>query len=311
MGYVKTAVLMAAMTALFMGVGYLIGGSGGAIIALVVAAAMNIFTWWNSDRMVLRMHDAQPVMPGDRLGLHAMVSELARGAGMPEPKVYLIDTAQPNAFATGRNPQNAAVAVTAGLVRTLNREELAGVVAHELAHIRNHDTAIMTVTATFAGAISMLANFALFFGGSRERLGLVGTLLMMFLAPMAAALVQMAISRTREYAADKAGAEICGEPMWLASALEKIALGAARIDNDAAERNPATAHMFIINPLHAHTRDKLFATHPATENRIAALRELAAQGGRAGGPVSRSATQPISRSSIPKTGGRRPKGPWS
>ncbi|SIS95177.1 heat shock protein HtpX [Roseivivax lentus] len=306
-GYLKTAVLMAAMTALFMSVGYLIGGTGGAMIALVVAAAMNIFTWWNSDRMVLRMHDAQAVMPGDRLGLHAMVSGLARKAGLPEPKVYLIDTAQPNAFATGRNPANAAVAVTSGLVRTLTREELAGVVAHELAHIRNHDTAIMTVTATFAGAISMLANFALFFGGSRERLGLIGTLLMMVLAPMAAALVQMAISRTREYAADKAGADICGEPLWLASALEKISVGAARIDNDAAERNPATAHMFIINPLHAHSRDKLFATHPATENRIAALRDLAAQSRSAG----RASMASLSPSRIPKTGNRRPSGPWS
>jgi len=277
MGYFKTALLMAAMTALFMVVGWLLGGTGGAGIALVVAAAMNAYTWWTSDRMVLRMHNAQPVARGDRMGLHAMTAELARRAGLPEPSVYLIDTAQPNAFATGRNPANAAVAVTSGLVRSVSREELAGVIAHELAHIRNHDTAIMTVTATFAGAISMLANFALFFGGSRERLGLVGTLLLMVLAPLSAALVQMAISRTREYAADKAGAEICGHPLWLASALEKIAGGAARIDNDAAERNPATAHMFIINPLHAHKRDSLFATHPATENRVAALRAMAGQ----------------------------------
>ena len=284
MGYVKTAMLMAAMTALFMGVGYLIGGSGGALIALVVAAAMNAFTWWNSDRMVLRMHNAQPVAPGDR-----------------------IDTPQPNAFATGRNPANAAVAVTSGLIRSLTREELAGVIAHELAHIRNHDTAIMTVTATFAGAISMLANFAIFFGGSRERLGLIGTLLMMFLAPMAAALVQMAISRTREYAADKAGAEICGQPLWLASALEKIAMGAARIDNHAAERNPATAHMFIINPLHAHKYDSLFATHPATENRIAALRAMSAPSGRSSGTV----VPPVSRSRVPKVRNGKNSGPWT
>ncbi|WP_424926847.1 zinc metalloprotease HtpX [Amaricoccus tamworthensis] len=306
MGYVKTAMLMAAMTALFMGVGYLIGGSGGAVIALVVAAAMNVFTWWNSDRMVLRMHNARRVPPGDRLGLHALTAELARNAGLPEPKVYLIETPQPNAFATGRNPANAAVAVTAGLMQSLTREELAGVIAHELAHIRNHDTAIMTVTATFAGAISMLANFALFFGGSRERMGLVGTLLMMFLAPMAAGLVQMAISRTREYAADKAGAEICGHPLWLASALEKIASGAARIDNHAAERNPATAHMFIINPLHAHKHDSLFATHPATENRVAELRAMAARGGQSAG-VSNPR---MSASSIPKTGKQGRSGPW-
>ena len=307
MGYVKTAMLMAAMTALFMGAGYLIGGSSGALIALVVAAAMNAFTWWNSDCMVLRMHNAQPVAPGDRSGLHALTVELAWNAGLPEPKVYLIDTPQPNAFATGRNPANAAVAVTSGLMRSLTREELAGVIAHELAHIRNHDTAIMTVTATFAGAISMLANFALFFGGSRERLGLIGTLLLMFLAPMAAALVQMAISRTREYAADKAGAEICGQPLWLASALEKIAIGAARIDNHAAERNPATAHMFIINPLHAHKHDSLFATHPATENRVAALRAMAAPSRGSTGTVVR----PASRSRVAKMRSGRNFGPWT
>ena len=307
MGYVKTAMLMAAMTALFTGVGFLIGGSGGALIALVVAAGMNAFTWWNSDRMVLRMHNAQPVAPGDRMGLHAMTMDLARNAGLPAPAVYLIDTPQPNAFATGRNPANAAVAVTTGLMRSLSREELAGVIAHELAHIRNHDTAIMTVTATFAGAISMLANFALFFGGSRERMGLAGTLLMMILAPMAAALVQMAISRTREYAADKAGAEICGQPLWLASALEKIAMGAARIDNHAAERNPGTAHMFIINPLHAHRHDSLFATHPATENRVAALRAMA----KPDRPVSDAAMTSLSASRVPTTGNRRRSGPWA
>ncbi|MFP7572438.1 zinc metalloprotease HtpX [Marivita sp. S2033] len=307
MGYVKTAMLMAAMTALFMGVGYLLGGSGGAVIALVVAAGLNAFTWWTSDRMVLRMHNAQPVIRGDRMGLHALTAELARNAGLPEPKVYLIDTPQPNAFATGRNPDNAAVAVTAGLMQSLTREELAGVIAHELAHIRNHDTAIMTVTATFAGAISMLANFALFFGGSRERMGLIGTLLMMVLAPLAAGLVQMAISRTREYAADKAGAEICGHPLWLASALEKIAMGAARIDNHAAERNPATAHMFIINPLHAHKHDSLFATHPTTENRVAALRAMAGHARR----EPRATVRRTSKSRIPDTrnGGAAGPGP--
>ncbi|MBS1302245.1 zinc metalloprotease HtpX [Loktanella sp. SALINAS62] len=307
MSYFKTAMLMAAMTALFMGLGYLLGGVGGAVIALIIAAAMNVYTWWNSDKMVLRMHNAQPLEPGDRMGIYAMTADLARNAGLPEPKVYLIDTPQPNAFATGRNPSNAAVAVTTGLIRSLSREELAGVIAHELAHIRNHDTAIMTVTATFAGAISMLANFALFFGGSRERLGLFGTILMMIAAPFAAALVQMAISRTREYAADKAGAEICGHPLWLASALEKIASGASRIDNAAAERNPATAHMFIINPLHAHKHDSLFATHPATENRIAALRDMVGQVDQ-----SRPApSKPLSKTSIPKAGKRSRPGPWS
>lgn len=298
MGYTKTALLMAAMTALFMGLGYLLAGTGGMVLALVVAAGMNVFTWWNSDKMVLRMHNAQPVPGGDRLGLSQMVHDLARNAGMPTPAVYLLDTPQPNAFATGRNPDNAAVAVTSGLIRTLSREELAGVVAHELAHIKNHDTAIMTVTATFAGAITMLANFALFFGGRRDNgIGLVGTIALMVLAPLAAGLVQMAISRTREYAADRLGAEICGQPLALASALERIQQGAARIDNDAAERNPATAHMFIINPLHAHTRDKLFSTHPSMANRIAALRKLA---GEANAP----------RTPKPERARRSGSGPW-
>ncbi|SEP24093.1 heat shock protein HtpX [Salinihabitans flavidus] len=278
MNCVKTALLMAAMTALFLAIGYLLAGTAGIVIAFAVALTMNAVSWWNSDRLVLRMHNARPVAEGDRGGLSEMVRDLAQGAGMPMPAVYIIDTPQPNAFAIGRNPQNAAVAVTTGLMRSLSREELAGVVAHELAHIRNHDTAIMTVTATVAGAISMLANFALFFGGRREGgLGIVGMIAMMILAPLAAALVQMAISRTREYAADRAGAEICGNPLWLASALEKIQRGAARIDNHAAERNPATAHMFIINPLHAHKHDSLFATHPATENRVAALKALVGQ----------------------------------
>ncbi len=278
MNYVKTGILMAAMTALFGGLGYLLAGSGGMLVALVVAAGMNVVTWWNSDKIVLRMHNARPVGPQDRSGLREMVAELARNADLPMPALYVVDTPQPNAFATGRNPENAAVAVTTGLMQSLSREELAGVVAHELAHIRNRDTLIMTVTATFAGAISILANFAMFFGGSRERMGIAGTLAMMILAPLAASLVQMAISRTREYAADRAGAEICGNPLWLSSALERIQQGASRIDNHAAERNPATAHMFIINPLHAHRHDNLFSTHPATGNRVAALEAMAREG---------------------------------
>jgi heat shock protein HtpX len=282
MGYVRTGVLMAAMTALVMGLGLMLGGQGGLIIALVLAGGMNLYALWNSDKAVLRQQGARPVDAAEAPGLVGLVRDLAGRAGVPMPKVYVIDTAQPNAFATGRNPDNAAVAVTAGLMRSLTRDELAGVIAHELAHIRNRDTLLMTVTATFAGAISMLANFALFFGGRRDNpLGLIGTLAMMILAPLAAALVQMAISRTREYEADRVGAEICGQPLALASALERIAGGAARIDNMAAERNPASAHMFIINPLHAHAHDRLFATHPATENRVAALRALAARMGQA------------------------------
>jgi heat shock protein HtpX len=275
-GYLRTAVLMAAMTALFLGLGALLGGTGGALVALGIAVAMNAWTWWNSDRMVLKMHGARPAPEGGAFA--RMVHEMADRAGMPRPAVSIIEGDQPNAFATGRNPKNAAVAATTGLLRHLSREEIAAVMAHELAHIRNHDTTIMTITATFAGAISMLANFALFFGGNRNNpAGLIGTLALMILAPLGAALVQMAISRGREYEADRAGAGICGNPLWLASALEKISGLAARIDNETAERNPATAHMFIVNPLHAHARDRLFSTHPAVENRIAALRAMAGQ----------------------------------
>jgi heat shock protein HtpX len=217
------------------------------------------------------------------------------------PKVYLIDNDQPNAFATGRNPENAAVAATTGLLRRLNAQEVAAVMAHELAHVQNRDTLIMTVTATLAGAISMLASFALFFGNNRNNpLGLIGTLAMMILAPMAAALVQMAISRSREYEADRRGAELCGNPLWLASALEKIDRSARAIDNLPAERNPATAHMFIINPLHAHKVDGLFSTHPSTENRVARLREMAATQNATGSPAAPSG--PWAQ--------QKPKRPW-
>ncbi len=284
-GYMRTAVLMAAMTALFMGVGWMLGGGAGAVIALVVAAAMNLVTWWNSDRMVLRMHGARRAEGGGAEALRRLVADLAADAGMPAPAVYLIDSDQPNAFATGRSPDRAAVAVTSGLLRHLDREEIAAVVAHELAHIRNRDTLVMTITASFAGAISMLANFALFFGGRRDSpLGLVGVIAMMILAPLAAGLVQMAISRAREYEADRVGAEICGDPLWLAAALQRIQGLALRIDNNSAERNPGSAHMFIINPLHAHRYDTLFSTHPRTEDRVAALHEMAraAQGSAAG-----------------------------
>ncbi|HHX89289.1 MAG TPA: zinc metalloprotease HtpX, partial [Paracoccus sp.] len=276
-GYVKTAVLMAGMTALFLGAGYAIGGAGGALIALAVAAGMNAMAWWNSDKAVLRMHNARPVDATTAPELQEMVIQLARAADMPPPAVYIIEQDQPNAFATGRNPDNAAVAATTGLLQRLSQEEVAAVMAHELAHIKNYDTLIMTVTATFAGAISMLANFALLFGRGRNQQNPLALIAMMILAPLAAALVQMAISRSREYEADRIGAQICGNPMWLASALQRIQGFAARIDNDTAERNPATAHMFIINPLHAFKHDKLFSTHPSTENRIAALQKLAGE----------------------------------
>lgn len=301
MGYVKTTILMAVITALFLGMGYVLGGATGALIALAIAVAMNAWTWWNSDKMVLRMHNARPADAHGDPELQRMIIDLSHQADLPTPALYIIDTPQPNAFATGRNPDNAAVAVTTGLLQNLSREEVAAVVAHELGHIRNYDTLIMTVTASFAGAISMLTNFAMFFrGGSRERANPIAMIAMIILAPMAAGLVQMAISRSREYEADRAGAEICGHPMWLASALQRIQQMAGQIDNDAAERNPQTAHMFIINPLHVFGRDKLFSTHPSTENRIAALEKIAEEMGQLDAPPR---SKRISRSST--------TGPWS
>ncbi len=280
MNTLRTGILLGVMTALFVGVGFMIGGEIGMAIAFVVAIAMNAFAYWNSDKLVLRMYRAREVDARSEPEFHGIVKQLAERAGLPMPAVYIIDNEQPNAFATGRDPQHASVAATSGLLRMLSWREVAGIMAHELAHVRNRDTLIMTVTATLAGAIGMLAQFGIFFGrGARSNpLGLVGVLLVMIVAPIAAGLVQMAVSRSREYAADRGGAEICGHPLWLASALEKIAGPARRIDNPAAETNPATAHMFIVNPLHAHRRDSLFSTHPSTENRVRALRQLAAGG---------------------------------
>lgn len=291
--YFKTALLLAALTALFMGAGFLMAGQTGMLIALALAAGMNLFAWWNSGATVLRYYKAREADPSH--SLHRIVAELAKRNNMPMPKVYLIDNPQPNAFATGRGPSNASVAATTGLLQLMNEREVAGVMAHELAHVKHRDTLIMTVTATVAGALSMLANFALFFGGGRNnQMGIVGVLAMMILAPMAAMLVQMAISRTREYEADRGGAEICGNPDWLADALEKLEAGSRQIDNQAAEDNPATAHMFIINPLHAHKRDKMFSTHPNTANRVARLREMS------GNPVTSPVVTPAG-----------PQGPWS
>lgn len=308
MSYFRTAILLAGMTALFMGVGYLMGGAQGAMLALVVAAGMNLFTYWNSDRMVLSMHGAQPVDARNAPDLYRMVGELAGNARLPMPKIYIMDNPQPNAFATGRNPENAAVAVTTGLMQQLSREELAGVIAHELAHIKNHDTLLMTITATIAGAISMVAQFGMFFGGNRNNNGpgVIGQIALMILAPLAAMLVQMAISRTREYAADDLGARICGQPMWLASALARIEHAAQQIPNEDAERSPATAHMFIINPLSGRAMDNLFTTHPATANRIAALQQLAGQIG-APSPVPARST---ASARGPWAGGQSRRGPW-
>ncbi|MGM0559512.1 MAG: zinc metalloprotease HtpX [Pseudomonadota bacterium] len=283
MSYFRTALLLAAMTGLFLAVGFMLGGQTGMLIALAIAVAMNFYAYWNSDKVVLRMHKAREVDRQSAPQFYGIVEQLAERAELPMPKVYLIENAQPNAFATGRNPENAAVAATTGLLKRLSSQEVAGVMAHELAHVKSRDTLIMTLTATLAGAISMLANFALFFGGNRNNpLGLIGTILVMILAPLIAMMVQMAISRSREYEADRIGAEICGQPLWLASALDNIQAAASRIDNEAAERNPASAHMFIINPLHARQLDSLFSTHPKTEDRVARLREMAGQTAPAG-----------------------------
>jgi len=310
MNTIKTGMLLAFLTALFMGVGYLIGGTSGMVIAFVVAAGINLFSYWNSDKIVLRMHHAREVDASAAPELHRMVQKLAAQANLPMPKVYVIDNPQPNAFATGRNPDNAAVAATTGLLANLQPEEIEGVMAHELAHIRNRDTLTMTITATIAGAISMLANFAFFFGGARNNsnnpLGIVGILVAAIVAPLAAAMVQFAISRTREYSADRTGAEISGNPRGLASALAKMSNAVHRIPNPDAERSPATAHMFIINPLSGQRMDNLFSTHPATENRIAQLLEMEKT------MPAGARTQP-GRPATPPRIGRNPtarRGPW-
>jgi heat shock protein HtpX len=302
MSFFRTAILLAALTALFMGVGFLVAGQSGMVIAFLVAAAMNLFAYWNSDKMVLSMYGAHEADERSAPELYALVRQLAQQAGLPMPRVYIMDNPQPNAFATGRNPDHAAVAVTTGLLKTLSKEELQGVLAHELGHIKNRDTLTMTITATIAGAISMLANFGFYFGGGRNNnsggVGLIGTLLLVILAPIAAGLVQMGISRGREYEADRFGAETTKRPLWLASALTKIASAAKQIPNPPAERNPATAHIFIVNPLSGARMDNLFSTHPNVENRIARLTDLAQEMGQSGG------TEPI---------GSRPdaSGPWA
>jgi heat shock protein HtpX len=300
MNYMRTGILLAGLTGLFMAVGYLIGGGGGALIALLIAAATNLFSYWNADKLVLSMHGAQEVDERSAPELVAIVRELAQRAGLPMPRVYLVDSPQPNAFATGRNPQHAAVCATTGLLNTLSRDEIAGVIGHELGHVRNHDTLTMTITATIAGAISMLAQFGMFFrGGNRDSgLGIVGSVLMLVLAPLAAMIVQMAISRTREYGADNLGARISGRPDALASALVKISRIAEEVPNDTAETHPATAPLFIINPLSGRGMDNLFSTHPSTENRVAALDKLS----REMGLGSFGAAAPA--------GDRNPHGPW-
>ena len=308
MNMMRVAVLLAAMTGLFLLVGYFIGGEQGMLMALLLAAGMNAFAYWNSDKMVLRMYGAREV---DRAGapeFYGIVEKLVQRAGLPMPRVYIIDSPQPNAFATGRDPQHAAVAASSGLLDMLDAREIAGVMAHELTHVRNRDKLVMTITATLAGAIGYLAHFAFFLGGNRSRrdnpLGPMGGILVMILAPIAATLVQLAISRSREYGADEGGANISGDPLALASALAKIERGAEAIPNHAADANPATAHIFIVNPLTGGAGfQNMFRTHPSTAERIARLQAMA-QGS------DRSAFVPDSTSSAPTGGQRRRRGPW-
>jgi heat shock protein HtpX len=305
MNTLKTGILMVALMGLFITIGAMIGGVGGMMIAFVIAAGMNLFAWWNSDKMLLRMFGARQVDARSDPALYHMVERLVANARLPMPKVYISENPQPNAFATGRDPEHGAVCVTTGLMERCTQEELAGVVAHELGHIRNRDTLIMTIVAVLAGAIGMVANMAMFMGGGHDRernpLGIVGVVLVMFLAPIAAMLVQSAISRSREYEADKAGAEISGRPQWLADALGQIERAAKGLPNHAADANPATAHMFIINPLHGGLSG-LFSTHPPTQERIARLR---AMGNGAG--VDIASPRPVPQVVSP---GAAPKGPW-
>ncbi|CAN7194008.1 zinc metalloprotease HtpX [Phenylobacterium sp. LjRoot219] len=310
--HLRTFMLLAALTALFVGAGYAVAGPTGMLIAFVLAAGMNVISYWNADKIVLSMYRAQPADERDPdpvvRAYAADVRELAQRAGMPLPKIYIIDQDQPNAFATGRDPQHAAVAATRGLLHMLDRREIRGVMAHELAHVKNRDTLTMTITATIAGAVSALANFAVFFGGRDQDgrpTGMIGAIVVAVLAPIAAALVQMAISRGREYEADREGAEISGDPQALASALRKIeSYARGGVHNPDAERNPATAHMFIINPLAGRGGDNLFSTHPATDNRVSALLAMAGEAARAPLRHSRGGG-----TAVPVTEERR-GGPW-
>jgi heat shock protein HtpX len=282
MNIFRTGVLFAALAALFVAAGYLIAGQTGMIVALVLAAATNAFAYWNSGALVLQLYRAREVSRSSHPALHAVVAEQARRAGLPMPRVYVIDSPQPNAFATGRNPDNAAVAVTTGLLAMLPPEELAGVIAHELAHIRNYDTLIMVMAATLAGAVAALADVARIFGTDRRDEygrptgpGVIGGLLLLILAPLAATLIQLAISRTREYEADRIGAGICGQPIALANALERMHQRARQAPNPVADRHPATAHLFIISPLSGGWLSGWFATHPSTGERVRRLRAMA------------------------------------
>lgn len=284
MNTLRTGFLMALLTCIFVAAGFLVGGPAGMMVAFLIALGMNFFTYWNSDRIVLSMYGAREVDEATAPRLYGIVRRLAANAGLPMPRVCITDNPQPNAFATGRDPAHAAVCATSGILEQLSDEELAGVLAHELGHVKNRDTLTMTVTASMAGAISMLANFAFFFGGSERRNNMLGVVLVAILAPIAATLVQLTISRAREYEADKAGAEISGHPLWLADALENIAREAPRIENRIADEHPATASLFIINPLSGRSLAGLFSTHPPTQERVARLRAMAGASAPVRGP---------------------------
>ncbi len=273
--WLKTTLLMAAIVALFGAVGMMLGGAKGMLLALLLGGAMNLWAYWNSDKAVLRMYNAQEVGPADAPEFYGVVAELAQRARLPMPRVYVIDEAQPNAFATGRNPEHAAVAATSGILAMLSARELRGVMAHELTHVKNRDILTSTLSATVAGAIASLAQFGFLFGGDRERPNLLVQLAMMILAPLAATLIQMAISRAREFDADHGGAALCGDPEALASALRKIEAYARGTPMQTADLHPETAQMMIINPLSGGDLAGLFRTHPATEERVARLLEFA------------------------------------
>jgi heat shock protein HtpX len=314
MNYVRTAMLLALLTAIFVALGAAIGGQAGMVIAFFLALAVNLFSLWNSDKMVLRVYGAQEVDERSAPQYYGIVRQLAQRAGLPMPRVFVMQGAQPNAFATGRSPSHAAVCASTGLLQSLSREELTGVIAHELAHVKNHDTLTMTVAASIGGAISMLAQYMQFgflFGGNRDDrsgVGMIGALLAIIVAPIAAMLVQMAISRSREYSADRDGAIISGRPLWLASALGKIEGYAHQIPNETAEAVPATAPMFIINPLNGQGFDNWFSTHPSTENRIAALEEMARESGQTNS--SNAPEAPRSTSNTGPWDAPRTRGPW-
>ncbi len=333
MNYAKTALLLAALTAILVAMGAAVGGQSGLVIAFIIALVMNVVSLWKSDTIVLKMFKAQEVDERSAPDFFNLVRDLARRAELPMPRVYIMNNPQPNAFATGRSPSRAAVCASTGLLETLSREELAGVIAHELAHIKNRDTLTMAVAATIGGAVSMFAQYlqlGMLFGGSRNSdrggLGLIGTLAAVIVAPMAAMMVQMAISRSREYHADRMGAMIAGNPLWLASALKKINARARQVVNKPAEAIPAAAHMFIINPLNGRGIDNMFSTHPNVDNRVAELEALAREmgvtgadasyGGGAGAETGRSETQTRNEDGTADVwiAGRnhsKTRGPWS